>query len=204
MVRLTDTVTVAAPVEDCLRSLAGLAARPGRSVAVDLGGRRVEYRGGVEVLGVDVARGRAVLRSRAATPPGDGWLTATIAASMRPGPGGTAVTLVTDLVVTGRDADVGRAVLPAAGRRVVAELAADLADLASPRSGVPGAADPTRLDPPVVDQPVADKAVVDQAGSRDDRPGVRSRRRWPLVLAGSIALAGIAAACRRRQGRGWG
>lgn len=197
MVRLTDTITVAAPVGSCLRALATASRASAGGLALTLGGRRVEYRGHVDVLAVDEERHRAVLSARARTAGGDGWVTATIAAALAPCPAGTSVDLVTDLVVAGRDADIGRALLPAVGQRFVAGLAGDLAAAADRgAAGVPDGGVAV-----VPDGAAGGPVAPGQGPSRDTAAPVDGAVRTPSAggavrgaaapVAGPVAMAAV-------------
>ncbi|ODU03246.1 MAG: hypothetical protein ABS81_14885 [Pseudonocardia sp. SCN 72-86] len=146
MARLTDTLDVDAPVDRCFALLTAPPTPP-PTLVVGLGGQRVEYRDAtLEVVGADPDRHRAVLRAAATTRDGDGRVTAVVAASLRPAPGGTTIDLVTDLVATGAGADVARALLPSASRRLLRDLTRDLPPAPAPAvvAAEPGVPAPRR------------------------------------------------------------
>lgn len=173
MARLTDTLDVDADLERCFALLTS-PPTPLRSIVLGLGGQRVEYRDTtVEVTAADPARHRVVLTAG----DGAGRLRARIAATLHAGPAGTRIDLVTDLDVTGSGADVARALLPSASRRLLRDLTRDLPPAPTP-------------------------AVDDRVGDVGERDVAAPRRSQLLVGAGvatAAALAAAAAVARSRR-----
>lgn len=181
MARLIDTLEVEAPVDTCFARLTAPPAPP-RSLVLGLGGQRVEYRDAtLRVVSSDPARRRVVLRAG----DGDGRVSATIAAALRPGTAGTTIDVVTDLVVTGEGADVARALLPSLARRVLSDLTSSAANpppAATPSTATPSTAAPSAAAIPALPAPTAPAAAP------------RTRRRPALLVAAAVALAAAAAA----------
>ena len=177
MARLIDTLEVEAPVDTCFARLTAPPAPP-RSLVLGLGGQRVEYRDAtLRVVSSDPARRRVVLRAG----DGDGRVSATIAAALRPGTAGTTIDVVTDLVVTGEGADVARALLPSLARRVLSDLTSSAAT-PPPSTATPSTAAPSAAAIPALPAPTAPAAAP------------RTRRRPALLVAAAVALAAAAAA----------
>lgn len=177
MARLIDTLEVEAPVDTCFARLTAPPAPP-RSLVLGLGGQRVEYRDAtLQVVSSDPARRRVVLRAG----DGDGRVSATIAAALRPGTAGTTIDVVTDLVVTGEGADVARALLPSLARRVLSDLTSSAAT-PPPSTATPSTAAPSAAAIPALPAPTAPAAAP------------RTRRRPALLVAAAVALAAAAAA----------
>ncbi|AEA27195.1 hypothetical protein Psed_5057 [Pseudonocardia dioxanivorans CB1190] len=182
MARLIDTLEVEAPVDTCFARLTAPPAPP-RPLVLGLGGQRVEYRDAtLRVVSSDPARRRVVLRAG----DGDGRVSATIAAALRPGTAGTTIDVVTDLVVTGEGADVARALLPSLARRVLSDLTSSAATppppAATPSTATPSTAAPSAAAIPALQAPTAPAAAP------------RTRRRPALLVAAAVALAAAAAA----------
>ena len=89
-------------------------------VKIKVGPITAQYKGQATFVEQDVAKHVAVLRAEGRETRGQGNANATITATLVPDGDGTAVTVVTDLVVTGRVAQFGRGVL--------AEVSAKLLD----------------------------------------------------------------------------
>jgi carbon monoxide dehydrogenase subunit G len=80
-------------------------------VKVKVGPITAQYRGAATFQEQDEAGHRAVLRAEGRETRGQGNASATITATLQPDGDGTAVTVVTDLTITGRVAQFGRGVL---------------------------------------------------------------------------------------------
>jgi len=80
-------------------------------VKVKVGPITAQYKGAAQFLERDDAARRAVLRAEGRDTRGQGNASATITAQLRPDGDGTAVSVVTDLTITGRVAQFGRGVL---------------------------------------------------------------------------------------------
>ncbi|WP_132975740.1 hypothetical protein [Pseudonocardia dioxanivorans] len=187
MARLINTLEVEAPVDTCFARLTAPPAPP-RSLVLGLGGQRVEYRDAtLRVVSSDPARRRVVLRAG----DGDGRVSATIAAALRPGTAGTTIDVVTDLVVTGEGADVARALLPSLARRVLSDLTSSAATppppAATPSAATPSAATPSAATPSAAAIPALPAPTAPAAAPR-------TRRRPALLVAAAVALAAAAAA----------
>ena len=80
-------------------------------VKVKVGPITAQYKGAAQFLERDEAARRAVLRAEGRDTRGQGNASATITAQLQPDGDGTAVSVVTDLTITGRVAQFGRGVL---------------------------------------------------------------------------------------------
>lgn len=108
------------------------------SVKVKVGPVTVTYRGTAVFEEQDAAAHRMVLAASGRETRGQGTARATVTSVLSEREGGTAVTVTTDLKVTGRPAQFGRGVLGEVGDRLVGQFAACLADrLGGPEPGPP-------------------------------------------------------------------
>ncbi len=129
-------------------------------VKVKVGPITAEYRGDATFLERDVTAYRAVLKAEGRETRGQGQASATITAALEPDGSGTAVTVTTQLAITGKVAQFGRGVLADVSGKLLGEfvkslestvLAADASVLGvdeasepAARSGpAPGTAGPT-------------------------------------------------------------
>ncbi|GEL26680.1 hypothetical protein PSU4_56340 [Pseudonocardia sulfidoxydans NBRC 16205] len=191
MARLTDTLDVAAPVDACFALLTAPPTPP-RSIVLGLGGQRVEYRDAtLRVVSADPSRHRVVLRAG----DGEGRVSATVAAALRPAGAGTTIDLVTDLVVTGEGADVTRALLPSVARRALTDLTSSATAAAAP-GAAPAQAQPAAATsgPP----PAATAGPRAAAAPAPPAAVPRTRRRLLLVAAAAALAATVAAAVASR------
>jgi carbon monoxide dehydrogenase subunit G len=124
---LTNEFRVAVPVEEAWQILTDVEriapCMPGAQlqeiegdeyrgiVKVKVGPITAQYKGKATFVEMDEAGHKAVLRAEGRETRGQGNASATITASLRTDGNGTAVTVVTDLTVTGRVAQFGRGVL---------------------------------------------------------------------------------------------
>jgi carbon monoxide dehydrogenase subunit G len=95
-------------------------------VKVKVGPISAQYKGKATFVEMDEANHRAVLRAEGRETRGQGNANATITASLRTDGFGTAVTVVTDLTVTGRVAQFGRGVLADVSAKLLDQFVACL------------------------------------------------------------------------------
>ncbi|MFF7970007.1 SRPBCC domain-containing protein [Streptomyces sp. NPDC007905] len=120
------------------------------SVKVKVGPVTVTYRGTAVFEEQDEAAHRMVLVASGRETRGQGTARATVTATLSERDGGTAVSVRTDLTVTGRPAQFGRGVLGEVGDRLVGQFAACLAELLAERPDQPSAEAPA---PPAREEP---------------------------------------------------
>ncbi|MGX4687922.1 SRPBCC family protein [Streptomyces sp. JNUCC 63] len=128
------------------------------SVKVKLGPITVTYRGTAVFEEQDESAHRMVLAASGRETRGQGTARATVTGTLQPRDGGTAVSVDTDLTVTGRPAQFGRGVLGEVGDRLVGQFAECLSErLAETPPPVPaeGAAAGA---PEVREEPAAERA----------------------------------------------
>jgi carbon monoxide dehydrogenase subunit G len=141
---LNHEFTVPVPVDDAWRALLDIErvapCLPGAtvedydgktvtgSVKVKVGPVTVTYRGTAVFEEQDEAAHRMVLVASGRETRGQGTARATVTATLVERDGGTAVSVRTDLTVTGRPAQFGRGVLAEVGDRLVGQFATCLAD----------------------------------------------------------------------------
>jgi carbon monoxide dehydrogenase subunit G len=92
-------------------------------VKVKVGPITAQYKGAARFLERDEAAHRAVLRAEGRETRGQGNANATITAQLTPDDGGTAVSVVTDLTVTGRVAQFGRGVMADVSTKLLGQFA---------------------------------------------------------------------------------
>ncbi|QFZ16456.1 SRPBCC family protein [Saccharothrix syringae] len=159
------------------------------TVEVRLGPVVLLYRGTGEFTSVDERVHAAVLRASGKDTRGNGTATATVSAALTAAEGGTEVSVVTDLVVTGRPAQLGRGLIGEVGAKVVAEFAEHLAARLGPAEAERVTTQETR---PRL------RAVPDEPVDLIDAAGVPVLKRVLPVVAGLVAVALLV---RRLRGR---
>jgi len=95
-------------------------------VKVKVGPIAAEYRGSASFLERDATAYRAVLRAEGRETRGQGKASATITAALTPDGPGTAVTVTTDLAITGKVAQFGRGVLADVSAKLLGEFVRSL------------------------------------------------------------------------------
>jgi carbon monoxide dehydrogenase subunit G len=176
------------------------------ALKVRFGKVKADYEGAARITEADAAARRLVVTATGRERDAQGEVTATITARLTTSGSGTAVTLRTDLIVTGRLGRFGSGVISDAATQLVAQfadrLAADLA--AQPPPVLPPPAEP----PVEPREPVAAQRVPSRLPGRL-LPGlavgilaamaVSDRRlaRWALGAAGAAAVTALARQARR-------
>ena len=148
---LTNTFRVAVPVDEAWTLLTDLEriapCMPGAQlteiegdeyrgvVKVKVGPITAQYKGAAHFVDRDDAAHRAVLRAEGRETRGQGQAAATITAQLVPDGDGTEVSVLTDLVVTGKVAQFGRGVLADVSSKLLGQFAASLeAEMTAPDS----------------------------------------------------------------------
>ncbi|MFD8395736.1 SRPBCC family protein [Streptomyces sp. NPDC059680] len=121
------------------------------SVKVRVGPVTVTYRGTAVFEEQDESAHRMVLTASGRETRGQGTARATVTGTLTEREGGTAVSVRTDLTVTGRPAQFGRGVLAEVGDRLVGQFASCLADRLSEQTPAPAPA--TEEQPQPWDEP---------------------------------------------------
>ncbi|MFF0112793.1 SRPBCC family protein [Streptomyces prasinus] len=180
------------------------------SVKVKVGPVTVTYRGTAVFEERDEAARRMVLAASGRETRGQGTARATVTATLGEQDGGTAVSVRTDLTVTGRPAQFGRGVLAEVGERLIGRFAACLSEqLTRP----PGAAGETGTAGETVAADTSGAAVaagapqaVRSSGAPPDEPldllrtaGLPVAKRAAAMLAGAVVLGLLAARIRARR-----
>jgi uncharacterized protein len=150
-------------------------------VKVKVGPITAQYKGKATFVSQDAASHVAVLRAEGQETRGQGNASATITATLTPDGDGTAVTVLTDLTVTGKVAQFGRGVLADVSAKLLDQFVASLEStvLADDAPAAAGA-DEEATDPVVQDTPVAPStsgAVPE--GPTQDPPVVESPAATP-------------------------
>lgn len=115
-------------------------------VKVKVGPISAQYKGKATFLERDEAAGKAVLRAEGRDTRGQGNANATITVTLVPDGGGTSVSIVTDLMITGRVAQLGRGVLADVSAKLLNEFVACL------EKEVLAQLDDSTASPPVADE----------------------------------------------------
>jgi carbon monoxide dehydrogenase subunit G len=129
-------------------------------VTVKMGPVTMAYRGSVAIVEHDDAARTATMRAKAAEARGQGTAQATMAMAVRPGDTGSQVHVSTDLLVTGRVAQMGRGIMEDVATRMIGDMARCLEHrLAAPAGAQAGAGDA----PPPAAKPVSGLRVLGSA-----------------------------------------
>ncbi|WP_329270685.1 SRPBCC family protein [Streptomyces pseudovenezuelae] len=159
------------------------------SVKVKVGPITVTYKGTAVFEEQDEAAHRLVLIASGREIRGQGTARATVTGTLTGQDGGTAVSVRTDLAVTGRPAQFGRGVLAEVGDRLVGRFSACLAERLSEREDAPEAA-----------------RTADEADEADDEPldllralGVPVAKRAAAALAAAAVVVVVVTRIRRRS-----
>ncbi|WP_369393959.1 SRPBCC family protein [Streptomyces sp. CG1] len=158
------------------------------SVKVKVGPVTVAYRGTAVFGEQDAAAHRMVLVASGRETRGQGTARATVTGTLSECDGGTAVSVRTDLTVTGRPAQFGRGVLAEVGDRLVGQFADCLAERLATRPE-PAEEEPAAYD----DEEPQPLDLLRTAGL----PVAKRAAALALVIA---VLAGLAARLRRKGG----
>jgi hypothetical protein len=142
-------------------------------VKVKVGPVTAQYKGAARFLERDEAGRKVVLRAEGRETRGQGNANATITAQMTPDGSGTAVSVVTDLTVTGRVAQFGRGVMADVSTKLLGQfvdclenkLLVDTPEASTTAEPAAKAETPAKPDPVV---PAATKDVA--SGGKDDGP----------------------------------
>ncbi len=141
--KLTNELLVAAPLSQTWRTLLDVPrvarALPGATIdpepsdgayrgrmVVKLGPVTTEYTGTARLMDVDEDEGVVAFHVQAREIRGQGTAAATITARVTPDAGGTRLTVQTELLLTGRQAQFARGIMEAAAGAIVTEFAARL------------------------------------------------------------------------------
>ncbi|MFD5657531.1 SRPBCC family protein [Streptomyces hirsutus] len=173
------------------------------SVKVKVGPVTVTYRGTAVFEERDETAHRMVLVASGRETRGQGTARATVTATLGEQDGGTAVSVRTDLTVTGRPAQFGRGVLAEVGERIIGRFAACLSEQLTQPPGTAGetGAAATSEAAVVTGAPQA----VRRAEAPPEEPldllrtaGLPVAKRAAAALAGAVVLGLLVARIRRR------
>ncbi len=140
-------------------------------VKVRLGPISLQYRGSGRFTDTDEAAHRTVIRATGTASGGQGTVTATVAASLVENGAGTAVTVATDMIVTGRPAQFGRGLIEDVGNKIISQFADCLSRSLGPQEAPAPVAEPPPAAPslqaapqPGPPQPAVAQPAVAQPG----------------------------------------
>ena len=165
-------------------------------VKVKVGPITAQYKGMATFTSLDAPR-EAVLRAEGRETRGQGNASATITATLTPDEGGTKVSVVTDLTITGRVAQFGRGVLAEVSAKLLDQFVASLEqtvlagepDAAEPTGGAP--ADVELGDPMAAVEPDADDLAAAGPTVSDAQPSPTDA---PITTPEPIAVSEAPAA----------
>lgn len=177
------------------------------SVKVKIGPIKVTYTGEASYTDVDEEALTATIDARGKEARGSGTANAKVHARLAEVEGGSEVTVVTDLAITGRPAQFGRGVLEDVGGKLIQQFAECLAHELS------GGEEPVAEEAPAADDAVGDgeaQAAVTAPTTAPQRPkadaidlldvaGAPVAKRLAPVAAGALLLLLIAWLLRRRS-----
>ncbi|MEU9397212.1 SRPBCC family protein [Streptomyces sp. NPDC048324] len=194
--------TVPVPVDDAWRTLLDVEriapCMPGASVEeydgktvtgsvkVKVGPITVTYKGTAVFEEQDDSAHRMVLIASGRETRGQGTARATVTSTLAERDGGTAVSVRTDLTVTGRPAQFGRGVMSEVGDRIIGQFAECL----SQRLGEPAAPQPPVREEPEETEPLDLFRTA----------GVPVAKRAAVGVAAALVVAVVYAGLRRRRG----
>lgn len=101
------------------------------NVKISLGPMQLTYRGEIEISEADESERRTVMAAKANETRGQGTARATITTQLAPDNGGTRASVVTDLQLTGRVAQMGRGIVEDVSKRLMGQFAECLAERAA-------------------------------------------------------------------------
>ena len=166
-------------------------------VKVKVGPITAQYKGVARFVEQDASSGRVVLRAEGRDTRGQGNAMATITATMTPDGDGTAVSVVTDLTITGKVAQFGRGVLAEVSAKLLDQFVASLeADVLSSGSEEAGPRNPNGKDAATAEQ----RAGAPADGDEPAGGGVRHIESAPARPVDLIEVAGGSVARRARPG----
>ena len=194
-------------------------------VKVKVGPITAQYKGAARFVEKDDVAHKAVLRAEGRDTRGQGNANATITATLTPDGDGTAVTVATDLTVTGRVAQFGRGVMADVSTKIMGEFARRLEEsLAESRpdsdtgnaedepaetkpAEIPGAGAPAPAGEPQISPETSRARTVVQTEVAEPvdlmaiaGPSVLRRQGVPVALAGVLALLAITNGRGKRLG----
>ncbi|MGH3815604.1 MAG: SRPBCC family protein, partial [Pseudonocardiaceae bacterium] len=111
-------------------------------VKVRLGPISLQYRGSGRFTETDEAAHRTVIKATGTASGGQSTAAATVIATLAENGEGTAVTLATDLTVTGKPAQFGRGMIEDVGGKIIGQFADCLAKSLAPEEGAAAPASP--------------------------------------------------------------
>jgi uncharacterized protein len=178
-------------------------------VKVKVGPITVTYLGTATFEEMNESEHRIVLTAHGKEVRGQGTARATVTGTLAEGDGGTAVTVVTDLTITGRPAQFGRGVMADVGDKLVGQFAdcvsRQLASGESSASAPAGAAEGAATSPDRAEAGSAEPAVFGRTGWYEAEPidllrtaGVPVAKRAAVVLV-VAALAALTVILIRRK-----
>lgn len=168
-------------------------------VKVRLGPISLQYRGSGRFTETDEAAHRAVIEATGMASGGQGTAAATVTATLAENGRGTAVTLTTDLTITGKPAQFGRGMIEDVGGKIIGQFADCLAEsLAPPEVPEAAAAEPVRSAPSQSRVLPAIPPAAEEIDLLDAASGAVAKRLVPAITALALLVLLIWRWRRRR------
>lgn len=183
------------------------------TVKLRLGPVALLYKGKGRFAEIDAEASRVVLQASGKDSRGNGTAAASVTATLRQEGDGTAVTVVTDLTITGRPAQLGRGMIAEVGGKIVTAFAGCLAErLGEPQTpaepaestepvgpaGQAGPADSTESPDEVSPGEPAGAQAKDEINLIEVAGAPALKRLVPALLAGLVVLLVLRRLFRRR------
>ncbi|MGH3767583.1 MAG: SRPBCC domain-containing protein [Pseudonocardiaceae bacterium] len=124
-------------------------------VKVRLGPISLQYRGSGRFTGTDEAAHRTMIEASGTATGGQGTAAAKVQASLAENGHGTTVTVVTDLIVTGKPAQFGRGLIEDVGKKIIGQFADCLSTSLGREEPAPATTPPASAPAPLTPEPVS-------------------------------------------------
>lgn len=170
-------------------------------VKVRLGPISLQYRGSGRFTETDEAAHRAVIEATGTASGGQSTAAATVTATLAGNGGGTAVTLTTDLTITGKPAQFGRGMIEDVGGKIIGQFADCLAESLAPQEApVATVAEPPATSAPSQLQVLpATLPATEEIDLLDAASGAVAKRLVPTITALALLVLLILRWRRRRH-----
>jgi carbon monoxide dehydrogenase subunit G len=154
------------------------------TVKVRLGPISLQYRGSGRFTETDETAHRTMIKATGTASGGQGTAAATVTASLAENGEGTAVTVATDLTITGKPAQFGRGLIADVGGKIIGQFADCLSRSLGPeQEPAPVAPSPPSIPSPPVPVRPAPPPVTEEIDLLDAAGGTVAKRAIPAIAA---------------------
>jgi uncharacterized protein len=154
------------------------------TVKVRLGPISLQYRGSGRFTETDETAHRTMIKATGTASGGQGTAAATVTASLAENGEGTAVTVATDLTITGKPAQFGRGLIADVGGKIIGQFADCLSRSLGPeQEPAPVAPSPPSIPSPPVPVRPAPPPVTEEIDLLDAAGGAVAKRAIPAIAA---------------------